>query len=66
MACLNGMWPRQAVDAARTGGQADPRLRQGEGGVLRRDDQIAGQRRLKAAAHGPAIHRRDDRLGRWS
>ncbi len=53
---------RQAVQAAGQGGEADARLRQGEGRVLRGDDQVAGQRDLEAAAHGHAVDGGDDRL----
>ena len=54
--------PRQALDAARVGDDAEADLRQRESGALGRDDEIAGEREFKSAAEGEAIDRGDDRL----
>ncbi len=53
---------RKAVQAARQRGQAHARLGQCEHSRFRRHDDVAGQRDLEAAAHGDAVHRRDQRL----
>src|SRR5208282_5229771 len=50
------------LDAARIGNDAEADLGQRECGALGRDDQIAGERKLKSAAEGEAIDRRNDRL----
>ncbi len=50
------------MHAAGAGDQSHPRLRQCENGVFRRDDDVARQSGFEAAAHGDAIHRRDQRL----
>src|SRR2546428_4400540 len=54
---------RQPMHAALERHAADARLRQSELGVLGRDDDVAGQRQLEAAAQREAVHRRDERLG---
>ena len=43
-------------------GEADARLGQGEGRIVGGDDEIAGQRYLKAATHRDAVDGGDDRL----
>src|SRR5262249_50634198 len=52
----------EAVDAAIRSGEADTWLRQAKPGVLRRDNDVAREGELTAAAYGDAVHRRDDRL----
>jgi hypothetical protein len=52
----------QAMQSAGERGKADARFGQGEGGVFRSDNQVAGQRDFKTAAHGDAIDGGDDRL----
>src|ERR1700720_2378085 len=53
---------RQPVHAAGERGEADARLRKREGGVLRGNDEVAGQRNFKTAAHRDAVDGGDDRL----
>ena len=53
---------RQAVDPAREGREADTGLRQRKDRVRRRDDQVARERDLEAAAHRDPVDRRDHRL----
>ena len=52
----------QAVEAAGERGEADLGFGQGEGGVVRREDDVGGERDFKAAAHGDTVDRGDDRL----
>ena len=54
--------PRQPVDAAGAGEQADARLRQPEAGMVGGDDDVARERQLEAAADGDAVDRGDHRL----
>jgi hypothetical protein len=50
------------VRAAGQRSEADARPGQREGRVFQRDDEIAGKRDLKPAAHGDAVDGGDDRL----
>src|SRR5260370_12671603 len=54
--------PWQPVHAAGQRCKADTRLRQCEGGILRGDDEGAGQRDLEPTAHRNAVDGGDDRL----
>ncbi len=54
--------PRQPVHAAGEGCEPDARLGQRKRCILRRDDEVAGQRDLKTAAHRHAVDGGDDRL----
>src|ERR1700689_1663673 len=53
---------RQPLQSAGQGREADARLRQREGRILRGDDEVAGQRNFKTAAHGDAVDGGNDRL----
>ena len=53
---------RQTDDAALPGDEAPLHLGQPEFRVLRRDDQVAGQRHLEATAERPSFDGRDERL----
>ena len=61
---LVGYPPGQPQQAARGGHQAALDLREAELRVVRRDDQVAGQRDLAAAGQRVALDRGDERLGR--
>ena len=50
------------MQAAGEGGQADPRLGQGEDGAFGGDNDVAGQGDFEPAAHGHAVDRRDQGL----
>ena len=54
---------RQAVQAAGERREAHPRFGKREDGVVRRDDQVAGERDLEAPAHRETVDRGDYRLG---
>src|SRR5207245_4896614 len=53
---------RQALHAAGAGGQPDLGFGQGEGRLVGSNDDVAGERNLKAATHGDAVDRGDYRL----
>ena len=55
--------PGQPLRAAGAGEHAELHLGHAEAGVLRRQPQVAGQRRFQAAAEGDAGHGGDDRAG---
>ena len=55
--------PGRALRAAEAGVDADAGLGKRERGLRRRDDRVARERELDAAAEREAVHARDDRLG---
>ena len=54
--------PWQPLQAAGQRGEADARFGQRKRRILRSNDEVAGQRDLKAAAHRDAVHGGDDRF----
>jgi hypothetical protein len=57
-----GNAPRQALNGAGIGDDAERHFRQGEFHVLGRNDEVGGQGDLEAAADGEAVQGGDDRL----